>query len=207
MRLRRDPDSALPQSASMISTERFRIVVGDIAHLDFLADFGSQSFIDTYREALSLPDLEQYTAEAFARPRLLTELQDPSIRYLLCADQASSWCGYAKLLPSPPPDCIGGRSAIELQRLYVAPSHKGQGVGQLLLAHAEATASRQGFRTIWLRVWAGNRVAQNLYLKAHYALVGEEPYHVGEDARTVLLMRKPLPVDQAIGPRDSADPT
>ena len=72
---------------------------------------------------------------------------------------------------------------------------------------AEATASRQGFRTLWLRVWAGNRVAQNLYLQAHYAPVGEEPYHVGEAARTVLLMRKPLPVDQAIGPRDSADPT
>lgn len=180
----------------MISNERFRLFEGNISHVDFLSSFGRQSFIDTYREALSLPDLESYTAVAFATSRLLAELQDPAIHYLLCADRESSWCGYAKLLPSPLPDCMARQSAIELQRLYVANSYKGQRVGQLLLAQAERTAYHQGFQSIWLRVWEGNRIAQNLYLKARYTIVGEEPYHVGDDARTVLLMRKTLPLDQ-----------
>lgn len=179
----------------MGANQRFRLFAGHMAHVDFLSSFGRQSFIDTYREALSLPDLESYTAVAFATSRLLAELQDPAIHYLLCADRASNWCGYAKLLPSPAPQCLARQSAIELQRLYVANPYKGQGVGQLLLAQAERTACRHGFQFIWLRVWEGNRTAQNLYLKAHYAIVGKEPYHVGDDARTVLLMGKQLPVD------------
>jgi len=180
----------------MAQRERFKIIEADASHVDFLSDFGQKSFIQAYKETLSLKELGKYTASAFSKAKILAELKDSSATCFICTDMESNPCGYAKLILSAPPDCMVADRCIELQRLYVAERNKGLGIGTILLMHAESSAMNKGFHSIWLRVWKGNSLAQKMYLKAGYAMIGEERYQVGKDWRTVTLMHKHLPTDQ-----------
>ena len=174
----------------MKQNEHFQIIEADDSHADFLADFGRRSFVDAYKETLSLRDLEEYTKGAFSKSNITAEINDPSVTYFVCRDLESNLCGYSKLILSPPPVCIDPYRTIELQRLYVDESYRGRGIGKLLSMHAESHAGNRGFHSIWLRVWDGNVIAQRKYLNWNYLVVGKEQYQVGGSARTVILMRK-----------------
>jgi GNAT superfamily N-acetyltransferase len=174
----------------MKQNERFQIIEADDSHADFLADFGRRSFADAYKETLSLSDLEEYTKATFSKSNITAEINDPSVTYFVCRDLESNLYGYAKLILSPPPVCIDPYRTIELQRLYVDESYRGQGIGKLLSMHAELHAENRVFHSIWLRVWDGNVNALRKYLNWNYSVVGKERYQVGGSARTVILMCK-----------------
>jgi len=174
----------------MKQDEYFQIIEADESHVDYLADFGRRSFVDTYKDTLSINDLEEYTQGAFSKATITTEINDPNVTYFVCRDLESNLYGYSKLILSPSPACIDPDRTIELQRLYVDERYRGRGIGKLLLMHAESHAGNRGFISIWLRVWDGNVIAQRKYLNWNYRVVGTERYQVGGDARTVILMRK-----------------
>ena len=176
----------------MKQDKHFQIIEADDSHADFLADFGRRSFVDAYKETLSLRDLEEYTKGAFSKSNISAEINDPSAIFFVCRDSESNLCGYSKLILSPPPACIDPDRTIELQRLYVDERYRGQGIGKLLSMHVESHTGNRGFYSIWLRVWDGNIIAQRKYLKWNYSMVAKERYQVGGDERIVILMRKIL---------------
>ena len=176
----------------MTSNPDFTIVPADTSYLDFLADFGRRSFIEAYRVTLSQQDLDDYTAQAFARNRLAVELKDPAVSCFVCLDQGRNPCGYAKAVRSSLRKGIDGSNPVELQRLYIDARVRGQGVGSRLLSKIESMARDRGHDVIWLKVWDGNQSAIGLYRKTGYMIVGDEPFPVGSDSRTVLLMAKDL---------------
>jgi len=168
------------------------IIEADSSHVEYLSDFGSKSFIHSYQCTLPLDELKKYTSVAFAKSNILEEINSPLATYYICQDSNLNPCGYSKLIQSSPPDCFNSNSCIELQRLYVNSDYRGHGVGKLLELHSESNAQSRNITDIWLRVWDGNTVAQNIYRKWEFKIVGEELYRVGKDQRTVLLMRKSL---------------
>ena len=127
---------------------------------------------------------------------ILDEINGSLATYFICQDSSLNPCGYAKLIQSPIPECMNPDSCIELQRLYVDSDYRGRGIGKLLESHAESNSRNRDIRKIWLRVWEGNTVAQEIYKKWGFTIIGEEQYQVGEDQRTVLLMGKPLSSEQ-----------
>ncbi|MBC8205957.1 MAG: GNAT family N-acetyltransferase [Kiritimatiellaeota bacterium] len=168
------------------------VIEADSSHIAYLSDFGRKSFIYAYQCTLPLEELNQYIDHAFSESTIREEINGLSATYFVCQNSALNPCGYAKLIQSPPPECIDSPSCIELQRLYVDSDYRGHGVGRLLEMHSEAYAKNRNIRDIWLRVWDGNTVAQDIYKKWEFTMVGEELYPVGKDQRTVLLMRKSL---------------
>ncbi len=174
------------------STPHFQVIEADDSHMDFIAHFGSQSFVDAYKEALSLTDLKAYTQRVFSKATIAVELHDPAISFFICKDSKANLCGYAKLIQSPPPLCITANSPIELQRLYIDKPYRDQGAGKLLSKYAEAHILKEGFNSLWLRVWTGNNGAVQKYLNWNYAIVGEESYQVGQEQRSVILMHKDI---------------
>lgn len=137
-------------------------------------------------------DLLRYTEQAFAKDKIVDEISAATAHYSICLDSDSQPCGYSKLIQSLPPACVGVGLQIELQRLYVAETHQRLGLGGLLLRHAESQSQAMGCQRIWLRVWEGNHLARNLYVKANFSIVGDEGYRVGDETRTVLVMKKDL---------------
>ncbi len=168
------------------------IIEADSSHTEYLSDFGSRSFIHSYQCTLPLDELKKYTSIAFDKSNILKEINGSSVTYFICQDSSSTPCGYAKLVQSSPPEGINSNSCIELQRLYVNSDYRGHGVGKLLELHSELNAKNRNISDIWLRVWDGNTVAQDIYKNWGFIIVGKELYQVGIDQRTVLLMRKSL---------------
>lgn len=176
----------------MIPGEHFTIIEAGLAHVGFLSDFGSKSFVDSYKCTLPLKELQEYTRVAFAKDAISDEITDSSANYFICQDSASNPCGYSKLVLSKPPEFISPASAIELQRLYVDVDYRGHGLGKLLAVHSEMHVRNQAVRHLWLRVWEGNIAAQEIYSRWGYSIVGKEQYQVGEETRSVILMIKSL---------------
>jgi len=168
------------------------IIEADSSHAGYISEFGSKSFIHSYQCTLPLDELKKYTNVAFKKSNILEEINNSVATYFICLDSKSDLCGYAKLIQSHPPICINSNSCIELQRLYVDSDYRGRGVGKLLELHSESFAKNRSISDIWLRVWDGNTVAQDIYKKWEFTIVGEEQYQVGKDKRTVLLMHKSL---------------
>ena len=168
------------------------VIAANTTHTKYLSDFGAKSFIDAYQSTLPLEALRDYVNEAFSEPGIRKEIEDALAAYFIFLDSDSNPCGYAKLVQSPAPESIGQDSNIELQRLYVDSTCRGQGAGRLLHSRAETHAASQNIHIMWLRVWEGNVAARDIYKNWGYVIVGNEPYEVGKEKRTVLVMRKLL---------------
>ena len=169
-----------------------KVTEADLSHVQYLSGFGRKSFIHAYQCTLPLEELNKYINHAFSETTIREEMIGSEATYFVCQDSELNLCGYAKLIQSPPPKCINSQSCIELQRLYVGSTSRGHGVGKLLELHTESYAKNKNISSIWLRVWAGNTVAHEIYKKWNFKVIGEEPYQVGEDQRTVILMCKSL---------------
>ena len=180
------------QQMTILTSNQFQFAVASKLHIDFIANFGCRSFIDAYIKTLSLNDLEAYTQQTFSKSTLSKEFNDPLITFFVCTDSGSNLCGYAKLIVSPTPAAIHSDTAIELQRLYIDNAHKEQGAGKLLAQYIESYSLQKGFKCIWLRVWDGNNLAIQKYLKWGYTITGQENYQVGQEKRSVILMQKLL---------------
>jgi len=78
----------------------------------------------------------------------------------------------------------------ELWGVYVAPDHRGRGVGDALVGAAVRWARGQGFARIRLNVDTENAGAARLYLRHGFVVHGREPdvIRVGEDRRDEYLM-------------------
>ncbi len=168
------------------------VIEADLSHVEYLSDFGRKSFIYAYQCTLPLEELNKYINQTFSESTIREEINGQLATYFVCQDLEMNPCGYAKLIQSPSPKCINSNSCIELQRLYVDSVYRGHGVGKLLELQSESFAKNRNISDIWLRVWDGNTVAQDIYKKWEFTIVGEELYQVGEVQRTVLLMRKCL---------------
>ena len=76
--------------------------------------------------------------------------------------------------------CVGGvglaklafmENCAELQKLYLADSVKGQGLGYRLLAFAEEQARAMGYQRIYLETHTNLQAAMHLYEKCGYQLI------------------------------------
>ena len=157
------------------------VIEADSSHVGYLSDFGSKSFIYAYQCTLPLEELKDYINFAFSESTIFEEINGSLATYFICQDSELNPVGYAN-----------SDNSIELQRLYVDSDYRGHGIGKLLETHAESNARDRNMRGVWLQVWEGNVVAQEIYKKWGFTFVGEELYQVGKDQRTVLLMHKSL---------------
>ncbi|MHC4120065.1 MAG: GNAT family N-acetyltransferase [Planctomycetota bacterium] len=156
-----------------------------------LADLGARTFSDSYSCTLSAEDLDDYVNRAFSREQMLEDIANPEV-LLFLANASDTICAYAKLQPTPARKCVRGVKPIELLRLYALDGWKGRGIGTALLDVALGAAREKGYETCWLKVWDQNTRAIEFYANKRFAIVGDEPYPVGNDSRNVVLMARSL---------------
>lgn len=142
-----------------------------------------QTFRDTYAEHNTDADMEQYVAENFSLQHIKTELDDPTIFYLLL-ETASNPAGYAKLKWAEPENAALANSPnLELCRFYIDQPYHGQGLAQTLMqACIQQTRAQQG-RGIWLGVWSQNHRAIRFYSKEGFEKVGSQVFVLGKDVQ------------------------
>ena len=118
------------------------------------------------------------------------------VKARLCSDlaertDAASFIAWLDAQPVGLVNCIEGYSTFKARPLMnihdiaVLPSHRGQGVGQALLAAAEAHARERGCCKLTLEVLTGNAVALRSYERFGFA-----PYALDPAAGQASFMQK-----------------
>lgn len=157
----------------------------------WLADFGAQTFSETFAAENRPEDLAAYLAASFNAARLAAELADPASTFLI-AELRGRPAGYARLLAGEPAECVEGGKPVELVRLYVAREWLGAGVGKALMQACIEEARRAGHQTIWLGVWERNERALAFYRKWSFRAVGDHVFQLGSDPQRDIVMERAL---------------
>jgi ribosomal protein S18 acetylase RimI-like enzyme len=156
-----------------------------------LSQFGAHTFRDAFAAENQPENLDAYLAKAYGLPQQSAELADPSVATLI-AEANQEMVGFAQLRDGITPACVRGPQPMELWRFYVAREWHGQGVASTLMAGVVAEALRRGARTLWLGVWERNARAQAFYRKCGYQVVGQQPFVLGTERQTDLVMARPV---------------
>jgi GNAT superfamily N-acetyltransferase len=136
--------------------------------------------------------MEAYLAALYEPVRLASELADPNLCYEI-AYRNDVPVGFSKLHLRC--DRAGTANAAYLERVYVAPSVAGSGVGRRLIERAFAAARERGREWVWLQSMADARKPLERYLDLGFAeceRASLDSPRVRADRRAMLVLRKPL---------------
>jgi ribosomal protein S18 acetylase RimI-like enzyme len=156
-----------------------------------LSQFGARTFRDAFAADNRPDNLDAYLAKAYGVPQQSAELADPSVATLV-AEASRDMVGFAQLRTGNTPACVTGPRPMELWRFYVAREWHGQGVASTLMTAVVAEAQRRGAGTLWLGVWERNGRAQGFYGKSGFVVVGQQPFLLGSERQTDLVMARPV---------------
>jgi ribosomal-protein-alanine N-acetyltransferase len=81
---------------------------------------------------------------------------------------------------------------MHILNLAVRPSHRGRGLGRLLIEHALAAGRRAEATLVSLEVRVSNTVAVNLYRSMGFRTVGVRPRYYSPESEDALLMQLDL---------------
>jgi GNAT superfamily N-acetyltransferase len=154
--------------------------VADAAQLALLA---RDTFVDTFAAANTASDMEMYVAMSFGEAIQRAELSDPRTTVFV-ADAGGALVGYALLHDGPVPECVTSDNVLEIDRLYVAKSHLGTGLGAALMRRCLDEAADRGKELVWLNVWERNLPAMRFYERWGFQYAGTMPYVLGTDHQT-----------------------
>lgn len=156
-----------------------------------LADLAARTFYDTFADSNTPEDMEKFLTSTYSEEIQRHEIEDASLTTLL-AECDGIAAGFAQIKMGKAPDCVKGRAPIEIKRFYVEKSFHGRGVAQELMRAAEELGRAAGAKTIWLGVWEHNDRAIAFYRKHGFIPVGSQPFLVGTDLQTDLVLERPL---------------
>lgn len=85
-----------------------------------------------------------------------------------------------------------GKSALELQRVYVSRKFQGRRIGLMLMEKAIGYGRERKFDWLWLGVWEKNFKAQAFYDKLGFKRFSEHVFQMGDDPQTDWLLKLDL---------------
>jgi ribosomal protein S18 acetylase RimI-like enzyme len=146
-----------------------------------LAALARETFVDAFGADNTAEDMAAYIAAEFGEAQQRREILDPNIVTLLIDDVA-----YAQLRRTPG----APHGQVELARFYVRRAHHGRGVAQALMSAVIDHARALGAAALWLGVWERNARAIAFYGKCGFERCGTQPFLLGRDLQTDLVMRR-----------------
>ncbi|MEY4969309.1 MAG: hypothetical protein RLZZ261_1080 [Bacteroidota bacterium] len=156
-----------------------------------LQELSRTTFVETFAASNSPEDLQAYLDDQLSLEQISTELKCPESKFALIASGSSLWA-YAKINWGSAQSEARGPQAVELERLYVLGSAKGQGLGGQLMEWATDQARSMNAQELWLGVWEHNLAARSFYARYHFSEVGHHVFRLGSDDQTDLILSKPL---------------
>jgi diamine N-acetyltransferase len=148
------------------------------AHI--LSILGITTCYEAYFELDPSQDLAEYCVNFYNLEQLKSELEDANSTYLI-AESNNRAIGYAKLREGKSVECLQGKNAIEVQRIYFLERVKGNNFGKILMEKCCEIGREKGYETIWLGVWDKNIAAQKFYERIGMTNVGITDFTDGKN--------------------------
>lgn len=164
-----------------------------IFDLETIQEISSQTFIETFGEANTLENIENYIQKNFHFEQVASEINNPeSLFYLAVMDNET--IAYLKLNFGKAQTEIGSPKSMEIQRIYVLKKNQRKKIGQLLLKEAIKIAQQSEVDTIWLGVWEKNYKAIQFYNQNDFVEFGTHNFTMGKEVQTDLLMQRRISI-------------
>ncbi|WP_407893554.1 GNAT family N-acetyltransferase [Lacticaseibacillus sp. N501-2] len=146
------------------------------------------TFADTFNANTAPDDMAEFLNTAYSPAQLTKELHTPGTTFWFVTVDGTP-AGYLKLNidHALTPD-VKADNALELERIYILPDHKRQGLGSQLFDHAVHMAKEFHKPIIALGVWEHNEPAKAFYAKRGFHKVGVHAFVVGNDPQRDWLM-------------------
>lgn len=161
----------------------------NINDAEALHHLSRETFYETFKDDNSKEDMENFLDEAYNIPKLSRELSHPHSSFYFVYDE-DELAGYIKLNVKDAQQEDLGEDALEIERLYLLPTHQGKGLGKQLMEFAIDKAKKAGKKKVWLGVWEHNTHAKSLYAKFGFEKFGEHVFQVGSDKQIDELLMK-----------------
>jgi ribosomal protein S18 acetylase RimI-like enzyme len=171
--------------------DSFKISVATTSDIPLLANLGAKTFEEAFGPYNTEENMHAYIKKAFAVPQLQADFQEPGSIFLL-ATHHDQPVGYVKLRTAVLPEGLENEKPVEIERIYVTKTYVGKQVGRVLLEACVTRARENNHRVIWLGVWEHNARAIAFYKKFGFQQFGAQPFMLGSDLQTDLLMKKML---------------
>jgi ribosomal protein S18 acetylase RimI-like enzyme len=152
-----------------------------------LTELGASTFAETFEAANTPEDFAAYMAAAFGEDTQRAELEDPDTTVFF-AERDGDAVGYVMLREGRVPSGVAADDALQIARLYARQRLLGRGIGAALMQRALAEAAGRGKDAVWLGVWDRNERAIRFYESWGFHRVGSQPFLLGSDLQTDLVM-------------------
>lgn len=150
-----------------------------IADLNLISVLAITTHYEAYVELDPSHDLADYCIRFFNLETVKDELLNPNLTYLIAEFEGNA-IGFAQLREGKKIECMNGKNAIEIQRIYVIEKMKGKKIGKALIEKCCEIGRKKGYEAIWLGVWDKNVEAQKFYEKIGMKKVGITDFSDGK---------------------------
>lgn len=151
-----------------------------IADVQIISALGITTCYEAYFELDPSQDLAEYCLNFYSPEKIKIELEDENSTYLI-AELNKRAIGFVKLREGKKIDCLEGKNAIEVQRIYLLEKVKGRGLGKLLIEKSFEIGREKGYEMLWLGVWDQNVEAQKFYEKVGMKNIGTTDFSDGKN--------------------------
>jgi diamine N-acetyltransferase len=170
--------------------EMLRIGVADVSALSEIA---VRAYCDHYKY-LWYDEGKWYIDKSFSEENLLHELQDANAWFFLIYNY-KELIGFLKLnvdAPLPDEENING---LELERIYLARSATGKGIGKKIIDFMIKIAKEKSKKLIWLKAMDSSKDVVEFYKKMGFEICGTAHLNfemMKPECRGMYMMRKLL---------------
>ncbi|WP_407857270.1 GNAT family N-acetyltransferase [Enterococcus hailinensis] len=163
----------------------------DSTDLKQLQTISIRTFTDTFGKDNTEEDLNNYLESAYADQVLTDEINNSDSEfYFIYLDARVA--GYLKLNVGSAQTETFAKNRLEIERIYIDPDFKRNGLGKKLYELAVKRAVEQSKDSIWLGVWEHNLAAMEFYKKMGFEKVGQHSFFMGEDEQIDFIMQKKI---------------
>lgn len=171
-----------------MTTRIRKLTLADLAALQTVS---ITTFRETFAKDNTQEDLANYLARNYNREVLSEELQNPDSTFYFL-EKAGEVAGYLKVNVGAAQSEEIADNALEVERIYVLPNFKRQGIGRQLIELALRQAQEQQKTVVWLGVWEANHAAIAFYQKMGFVKTGSHSFFMGDDEQTDYILTKQL---------------
>lgn len=162
-----------------------------LADAETLQALSVETFQDTFAAQNTAANMTAFLTSAYNLPKLKKELQQPGSRFYFIELNGQP-LGYLKLNVDPAQSEVMGADNLEIERIYIRPTQKHQGLGSQFLKFAIELAKTEGKTGVWLGVWEHNEPAKRFYQKWGFERFSQHDFVMGTDTQTDFLLKKTL---------------
>lgn len=156
--------------------------------VDLLRNISLETFTETFAEANTGENMQQYIQQNFGIDQLSEQVNNPHSSFFLL-QSGSATIGYLKVNFAAAQTDLEDENSLEIERIYVLKAFQGKNGGQILLQTARQLAGQHHLAYLWLSVWEHNYRAIAFYNKHGFIEFDKHVFKLGGDEQTDLLMK------------------